>query len=363
MISQSEISTAEDSMKKANLKDMKKQNRQLVLQTLLEQGGLSRIEIAGSTQLSPSTITALTAELLEEGMLVESGVTVSTGGRRRTELAINPDFGRFLVVEIGRKQAQLHFYDMLLDETDCVTLPNYTCSGNDLLIGLTAAVMDSFSLQQLHAGKLTGIGLLYADDLQASDCNVMYSTSLSSASISLKEAVSSQFRVPVIEEYAAANSVTAVLQPEKAQIQNSVHIALQQNVLASVMLNGTPLPMRNGAQADITRYVQTTRNDVKATAAEPKSAEQKQASASSITGLVQSVSAIITFLCTLFPLDTVFLSGLPVKDKQFVSSVATALQETIGTLPMPEVYSIVPDERGAAHRMALTVRSRVLLPA
>ena len=44
-----------------------------VIRTILEKGELSRIELAHETQLSPSTVSALVGELLEEGILAESG--------------------------------------------------------------------------------------------------------------------------------------------------------------------------------------------------------------------------------------------------------------------------------------------------
>ena len=46
-------------MKKSSLRTVKEKNRRLILRALLTEGGLSRIELAKQTGLSPSTITAL----------------------------------------------------------------------------------------------------------------------------------------------------------------------------------------------------------------------------------------------------------------------------------------------------------------
>ena len=53
-------------MKKTGLKEMKRRNREMLIRTILEKGELSRIELAHETQLSPSTVSALVGELLEE---------------------------------------------------------------------------------------------------------------------------------------------------------------------------------------------------------------------------------------------------------------------------------------------------------
>ena len=62
-------------MKKSSLRTVKEKNRRLILRALLTEGGLSRIELAKQTGLSPSTITALVGELLAEGIVQENGLT------------------------------------------------------------------------------------------------------------------------------------------------------------------------------------------------------------------------------------------------------------------------------------------------
>lgn len=70
-------------MKKSSLRTVKEKNRRLILRALLTEGGLSRIELAKQTGLSPSTITALVGELLAEGVVQESGLRAATAGRSR----------------------------------------------------------------------------------------------------------------------------------------------------------------------------------------------------------------------------------------------------------------------------------------
>ena len=78
-------------MKKTGLKQMKRSNREMLIRTVLEKSELSRIGLAHETQLSPSTVSALVGELLEEGILAESGQRAITAGRSRTALDINKE--------------------------------------------------------------------------------------------------------------------------------------------------------------------------------------------------------------------------------------------------------------------------------
>ena len=112
-------------MKKSSLRTVKEKNRRLILRALLAEGGLSRIELAKQTGLSPSTITALVGELLAEGVVQESGLRAATAGRSRAGLTICPDYGRVVVVDIGRSHAVLYLYDMALQCVFRTVLPDH----------------------------------------------------------------------------------------------------------------------------------------------------------------------------------------------------------------------------------------------
>ena len=163
-------------MKKTGLKEMKRRNREMLIRTILEKGELSRIELAHETQLSPSTVSALVGELLEEGILAESGQRAITAGRSRTALDINTEYGCIAVVNIGRKGASLDLFDMCLNRCNGKVLSESYLSGNELLVAITAAVFELFDSASLHAGKVAGFGLLFQEDMKASEFNVMYST-------------------------------------------------------------------------------------------------------------------------------------------------------------------------------------------
>ena len=156
-------------MKKSSLRTVKEKNRRLILRALLTEGGLSRIELAKQTGLSPSTITALVGELLAEGVVQESGLRAATAGRSRAGLTICPDYGRVVVVDIGRSHAVLYLYDMALQCVFRTVLPDHGGDGNELLTSISDAIFQGFSMEELHAGKMKSIGLLFQDDTQISE--------------------------------------------------------------------------------------------------------------------------------------------------------------------------------------------------
>jgi predicted NBD/HSP70 family sugar kinase len=64
-------------------------NRRLVLDQLRRNGPMSRTDITAAVGLSPATITFVTAELIEQGLLVEGRAKPGSGGRRPVPLDID----------------------------------------------------------------------------------------------------------------------------------------------------------------------------------------------------------------------------------------------------------------------------------
>lgn len=81
--------------------DMRKRNRKRILTVLRRNGSVSRTEICARTGLSASTVSAITSELLEEGVISRAADILSTQpgrGRPQVRLALNPKAG--LVVSV-----------------------------------------------------------------------------------------------------------------------------------------------------------------------------------------------------------------------------------------------------------------------
>ena len=352
-------------MKKTGLKEMKRRNREMLIRTILEKGELSRIELAHETQLSPSTVSALVGELLEEGILAESGQRAITAGRSRTALDINTEYGCIAVVNIGRKGASLDLFDMCLNRCNGKVLSESYLSGNELLVAITAAVFELFDSASLHAGKVAGFGLLFQEDMKASEFNVMYSTGFSSASISLREALITQFRVPVTEEYSQVYTVSRALeQRENVEAENTAHIAIGERVLASITLSGRPLPLREGMCSDVTPMLCGDALVLPAlkAAAGPDAEETGllPARQGGWAGILSAqISGLIAVLCTLFPLDTVLLSGHAAKVRGFVEQVDAQVKQRLSE-QAPEVRRADLPHQDLSALLAERIRKNVL---
>lgn len=68
-------------MQKATRQQIKEHNKRLVLKTIYHQADISRADIARATRLTRTTVSDIVGDLMADGLLQESGVGVSEGGK------------------------------------------------------------------------------------------------------------------------------------------------------------------------------------------------------------------------------------------------------------------------------------------
>lgn len=84
-----------------NQQVVKKNNKALVLQLIMEKEPISRADIAQVSGLNKATVSSLVNELLEEELIYESGPGESSGGRRPVILHFNKIAGYSIGIDIG----------------------------------------------------------------------------------------------------------------------------------------------------------------------------------------------------------------------------------------------------------------------
>lgn len=322
-------------MQKRGLKDVKRRNRHVILQSILDSGMLSRVEIAQKTGLAPSTVSTLGSELLEQGLLVEGGSQI-TAGRSRTELTLNPDYGCIAVVEIGREGVSLSLFDMALKSLEQRTLSAWYLSGNELLDAIVRAICP-FRTGPL---SLVGIGLLFQEDMRESDFRVMYSTGFASASITLKEALISEFQLPVSEDYAQVYTVRDAL-GERERLNNSAQITLGERVRIAVTQQDRLVPIRSDFFDSAAQFL------------EDLVPEQADA---------EKLVSVLALLCMLFTIQNVFLSCGENAQGRLDVKLRERLKQELPIEKVPEIHLLLrrQTERCAA-LYAQRLRSDILL--
>ncbi|MDL2229263.1 winged helix-turn-helix domain-containing protein, partial [Treponema sp. OttesenSCG-928-L16] len=327
-------------MKKLSLQNVKKENRRLIINTLMEGQYLSRIELARKTELSPSTVSGIVSELLEQAIFIEAGEAASTGGRKRTVLSLNGRYASVAVAEITRSEAVLRIYDMHLKEQHRIRLSGHYIAGDDLFECLTEAV-SQIGNKYKGCGKLAGIGLQFQEDMSETEFSVMYSTSLSSDAISLKDALISRFHVPVIEDYSQNYSITTILSAEK-NAGNTAFVNIGKKIIASVALNGVPLVLKDGrTSVNITPLLPSEVIPQLVYCPEGQGASRKASGADKkiLSALASSIVQVLKPLCVFFQLDRIYFNGAVSSAPGFIKETEKILCKQLKGQGIPKIFN------------------------
>lgn len=93
--------------------DLVKQLNSAAVYRLIDQAGpISRIQIAELSHLAPASVTKITRQLLERGLIKEVDQQASTGGRRAISIITETRLFQAIGVRLGRHDATLTLFDL-----------------------------------------------------------------------------------------------------------------------------------------------------------------------------------------------------------------------------------------------------------
>lgn len=134
-------------------------NRAAILTTIKSNGLIDRAQVARLTGLSPATVTGITSELIEEGLVFEKQPGDSRGGRPPILLAINPR-GGFVV---GIKLMEDHALGALTDLESTViakdSRPLENKNSSEAIAVLGALVQSLVAQANIDRRRLLGVGV------------------------------------------------------------------------------------------------------------------------------------------------------------------------------------------------------------
>src|ERR687896_645018 len=147
--------------KRGTVRDLRRDNRSVLLWSLYFDQPLSRQDLSQATGLSPASVSNVTRELISEGVIVEAGSVDSDGGRPRVLLRMNPDHGYVVGVDVGETRIRVELFDLEMNvraKADSRLDPREHSVGqviDRILAGLTEVVNDG----GVDASAVLGVGI------------------------------------------------------------------------------------------------------------------------------------------------------------------------------------------------------------
>jgi len=192
-------------MAKANRELMRAINRFAILNSIRVAGSISRIDIARKTGLSQATITGITADLIEEGMILELQGEVSGGGRRPIPLAINPQGAYTVGVHLSVDQVCIALMDLQASIIESRTEPleNGDFRLESVVEKLVGAVHACLWKADYSKKQLSGIGIAVPGLIDSRSGFVHYVPNYEWRNIGLADLLTRRFEVSCYVENSA----------------------------------------------------------------------------------------------------------------------------------------------------------------
>lgn len=142
-----------------NVDLVKQLNGAAVYRLIDQQAPISRIQIADVSSLAPASVTKITRQLLERGLIKEIAQQASTGGRRAISLTTECAPFHSIAVRLGREKIELALFDLsgkLLAEHD---EPFHYPDQKTLIEGLVHRLHHFLSSQQNVLNELIAVAI------------------------------------------------------------------------------------------------------------------------------------------------------------------------------------------------------------
>lgn len=223
-------------MKKSTQESTKLHNSRLVLSTIYRLGEISRVEVARQTGLTRTTVSEVVGRFIQEGLVVEAGVSPSRGGKRAILLRVDDDARHLVGIDLANSAFRGAVVNLRGKVVQRVSLPIRDRDG-EAALGLAFTLIDQ--LLQLTDRPILGIGVGTPGLMDPVQRVVRYAANLDWYDLPLGDLLEERYQLPI---YIANDSQVAALAEftfgQHAQVSNLVVIKAGRGVSAGIVLNG-----------------------------------------------------------------------------------------------------------------------------
>ncbi|HEY1623431.1 MAG TPA: ROK family transcriptional regulator [Streptosporangiaceae bacterium] len=100
--------------RRSTVRDLRRDNRSVLLWTLFANQPCSRQDLSEATGLSTASVSNVIRELISDGIVIEAGSVDSDGGRPRILLEMNPGCGYVAGVDVGETRVMVELFDLTM---------------------------------------------------------------------------------------------------------------------------------------------------------------------------------------------------------------------------------------------------------
>lgn len=227
-------------MQRGSFQWMKSLNKSIILNKIRTDGPISRAQIAKESNLTPPTVGSIVKELIAQGIVVESVLGTSQGGRKPTMLLINNI--EFYIIGIDAGPSDMRF---VLSDLSGRIISSYSSKINtsitkqEFLKMLIDGVKTITSKNEKFTEKIVGIGVAMHGVVEVDTGTSLFAPNLHLRDIPIKQELEKEFNFIVkVENDARAIAMAEKWFGENEESRNMMVVNIGRGIGAGIVIDG-----------------------------------------------------------------------------------------------------------------------------
>jgi predicted NBD/HSP70 family sugar kinase len=219
--------------------DIRRQNCFAIIRSIHAAGDISRRELANATGLSFPTVGAICAELLEQELLAEVSLERALVGRPTTRLALNPEHGFLIGVDIAETYVHVVSFDTALGKVSESQCPmDIHCQRPRQVVEVTTAAILS-EIEKQSQSRLLGVGVSAPGIVDAEGGASVFAPNWGWRNVPLLDLLASSIPAPIrLDNPLKALAVAEIWSHQERLEQNFAILNLGTGVGAGIAIDG-----------------------------------------------------------------------------------------------------------------------------
>lgn len=216
-------------------------NRYQVLNTIRNRKLISRADISRETGLSRASVTNITAQLIEDELLLEKEEGDSIGGRRPILLELNPDGAYTLGVHLSFQNISVVIINLKADilAQHFVPFDAHDTSPEDMAEKIAQAVHQCMWTTELSKKKISGVGLAIHGLVDSLTGLIRYLPNYQWKNVDFKSILQQKLQIPIYIDNSSNNlALTEQWFGAGKDVDNFIVVNLAHGLGTGIVING-----------------------------------------------------------------------------------------------------------------------------
>tara|TARA_R110001583_G_scaffold21088_5_gene80296 strand:+ start:12555 stop:13781 length:1227 start_codon:yes stop_codon:yes gene_type:complete len=180
----------------ANIDNIKQINYAAIYKVIEKNTPISRVKIANISKLAPASVTKITRQLLENGLIKETERQASTGGRSAISLAPNGALIHVLAITIGRDLLSISRYNLSGHALATKQVNIESTDGEALIEQITDEITLQLNDDTEFSEKISAISFTLSGLVNTKEGTIIYSSRYSFDHFPLVKNIEQKFNIP-----------------------------------------------------------------------------------------------------------------------------------------------------------------------